>query len=66
MTKNKAASNQKKLTLVRSTAGRSVRHQATVRCLGLKRLHHTVTVNETVAIKGMIDSVGYLLKVEEA
>lgn len=53
-----------KVTLVRSLIGRTETHKATVRGLGLRRLHHTVEVQDTDAIRGMINAVGYLLKVE--
>ena len=54
-----------KLTLVRSIAGRLPKHKATVASLGLRRMHHTVEVKDTPASRGMIDQVGYMLKVEE-
>ena len=52
------------LTLVRSLIGRIEAHKATVKGLGLRRMHHTVEVQDTQAIRGMINAVGYLLKVE--
>ena len=53
-----------KLTLVRSLIGRIEAHKATVKSLGLRRMHHAVEVRDTQAIRGMINAVGYLLKVE--
>lgn len=53
-----------KVTLVRSVIGRIEAHKATVKGLGLRRMHHTVVVQDTPAIRGMINAVGYLLKVE--
>jgi large subunit ribosomal protein L30 len=53
-----------KVTLVRSVIGRIEAHKATVKGLGLRRMHHTVEVQDTPAIRGMINAVGYLLKVE--
>lgn len=53
-----------KVTLVRSLIGRIEAHKATVKGLGLRRMHHTVQVQDTPAIRGMINAVGYLLKVE--
>jgi len=53
-----------KVTLVRSLIGRIEAHKATVKGLGLRRMHHTVEVQDTQAIRGMINAVGYLLKVE--
>lgn len=58
--------NTIKLTLVRSTAGRLKKHQACVRGLGLRRMHHTVAVADTPENRGMINRVAYLLQVEEA
>ena len=53
-----------KVTLVRSLIGRIEAHKATVRGLGLRRMHHTVEVQDTPEIRGMINAVSYLLKVE--
>lgn len=55
-----------KVTLVRSTNGRIAKHKACVTGLGLRRMHHTVTVEDTPCNRGMINKVSYLLKVEEA
>jgi large subunit ribosomal protein L30 len=54
-----------KVTLVKSVIGRIEAHRATVKGLGLRRMHHTVELQDTPAIRGMISAVGYLLKVEE-
>ena len=56
---------QIKVTQVRSTNGRLQSHIATARGLGLRRMNHTVTVADTPEIRGMIDRVSYLLKVED-
>jgi len=53
-----------KVTLVRSTAGRLKSHQACVRGLGLRRIGHTVEVEDTPAVRGMINKVPYLVRVE--
>ena len=53
-----------KVTLVRSTIGTKQSHRATVRGLGLRRLHHTVELVDTPAVRGMIAKVAYLLKCE--
>ena len=53
------------LTLVKSTNGRLKSHKDCVRGLGLKRIRHTVKVEDTAAVRGMINKVNYLLKVEE-
>ena len=64
MAKAKQAAGSVKVTLVKSTIGRIESHKATVRGLGLRRMHHTVELQDTPAIRGMINTVGYLLKVE--
>ncbi|HAF01816.1 MAG TPA: 50S ribosomal protein L30 [Methylophilaceae bacterium] len=64
MAKAKKETSMIKVTLVRSLIGRIEAHKATVRGLGLRRMHHTVEVQDTPAIRGMINAVGYLLKVE--
>ena len=53
-----------KVTQVRSTAGRMERHRACVAGLGLRRIGHTVEVEDTPSVRGMINKVSYLLKVE--
>jgi large subunit ribosomal protein L30 len=64
------ATNSKKgkvtITLVRSTIGRIAAHKACVAGLGLRRIHQSVTVEDTPSNRGMINTVSYLLKVEEA
>jgi large subunit ribosomal protein L30 len=53
-----------KVTLVKSLIGRKQDHRATVRGLGLRRLHHSVVLEDTPAVRGMINKVCYLLKLE--
>lgn len=53
-----------KVTLVKSMYGRLKNHQACVRGLGLRRMHHTVEVIDTPENRGMINKISYLLKVE--
>ncbi len=54
-----------KVTLVRSINGRLKSHKACVRGLGLRRIHHTVEVEDTPCIRGMINKVSYMVRVEE-
>ena len=61
-----AESKKLKVTLVRSTAGRLRVHQACVRGLGLRRIRHSVLVDNSAENRGMISRVNYLLEVEEA
>lgn len=55
-----------KLTLIRSISGRIPKHRATVAALGLRRMHQTIVVKDSPVSRGMINQIGYLLKVEEA
>ncbi|MDO4298987.1 MAG: 50S ribosomal protein L30 [Lachnospiraceae bacterium] len=55
-----------KITLVKSPIGAIPKHRATVKALGLTKMHKTVEMPNNDAVKGMIAQVGYMLKVEEA
>lgn len=59
------AKKQMKVTLVRSLFGTGARHQACVRGLGLRRLHHSVLVEDSAATRGMLRKVAYMVKCEE-
>ncbi len=54
-----------KITQVRSTIACIPQHRRTVRALGLKRIGHTVVQKDTPAIRGMVNAVCFLVKVEE-
>jgi large subunit ribosomal protein L30 len=62
-----AEQNEKtvRITLVRSTIGFTKRHKATVRALGLHRLHQTVEHVDTPTLRGMLYVVDRLVVVEE-
>ena len=62
----KVATNKTTLsvTLIKSFYGRLPSHRATVNGLGLKRINHTVELQDTPEVRGMINKVSYLLKVE--
>ncbi|MES9900870.1 MAG: 50S ribosomal protein L30 [Sedimenticola sp.] len=55
-----------KVTLTRSMNGRLEGHQACVRGLGLRRIHHSVLVEDSACTRGMANKVSYMVKVEEA
>lgn len=55
-----------KVTLKRSKFGRSPGHRECVEGLGLRKPHQTVLVEDTLANRGMINRVSYLLEVEES
>jgi len=52
-----------KVKLVRSVAGTRASHRATVRGLGLRKLNSESTLEDTPAVRGMINKVSYLVKV---
>lgn len=54
-----------KVTLVKSLNGRLKNHIASVRGLGIRRIHQTVLVKDTPENRGMINRANYMLKVEE-
>jgi large subunit ribosomal protein L30 len=56
--------NKIKVTQTRSTAGRLKAHQCCVKGLGLRRIGHTVEVQDTPSVRGMINKVSYMVKVE--
>ena len=58
------ADKKLKVTLVRSPIGVGKRHQACVRGLGLRRMHHSVEVIDTPEVRGMINKVSHMLKYE--
>lgn len=61
-----AKAKELKVTLVKSKFGRLKSHKDCVRGLGLRKINHTVTVQDTPENRGMINRVSYLLSVEEA
>lgn len=59
------AKGRVRVTLIRSMNGRLKKHRACARGLGLRRMHHTVDVEDTPCTRGMINKISYMLKVEE-
>lgn len=55
-----------KVTLVRSTIDRQKTQKLTVKGLGLRKLNHSVVLEDTDAIRGMIRKVQHLVAVEPA
>ena len=53
-----------KVTLVKSLIGLSPTQEATVKALGLRRMHQTVEHDDTPTIRGMIQAVPFCLEVE--
>jgi large subunit ribosomal protein L30 len=58
-------SKQLRITLIKSPIGYNKRQKATVRALGLTRMNAAVTHADTPPIRGMINKVSHLVKVEE-
>ncbi len=54
------------ITLVKSAIGYSEKHKATVKALGLRKLHQTVTLPDTPSLRGMLLKVNHLVIIEEA
>lgn len=56
--------NKLKITQVRSVIRKPARQKRTMEALGLRRMHQTVELNDTPAIRGMIDRVRHLVSVD--
>ncbi|GAA6171695.1 MAG: 50S ribosomal protein L30 [Gammaproteobacteria bacterium] len=54
-----------KVTQVKSSIGRLPKHRATLKGLGLRRINHTVELEDTPSVRGMINKVYYMVKVED-
>jgi large subunit ribosomal protein L30 len=59
------ATKKLRVTLVKSPYGTGRKHIATVRGLGLRRMRHSVELEDTAAVRGMINKVYYMVKCEE-
>jgi large subunit ribosomal protein L30 len=59
-----AKSKNLKVTLTRSMIGRLKSHKACISGLGLRRVGHTVVIEDTAAVRGMINKARYMLRVE--
>lgn len=53
------------IKLVKSTIGRLEKHRRTVEALGLKKIGQTVVKEDNAAVRGMIDSINFMLEVNE-
>ena len=58
-----AGDKRVKLTLVKSTIGFGRKQAAVVEGLGLRRLHHTIEIDDTPATRGMIHKIRHLVTV---
>lgn len=59
------ANKSLKVTLVRSKNGRLPRHLACLHGLGLRRINQSVQLQDTPAVRGIINKVSYMVKVED-
>jgi large subunit ribosomal protein L30 len=53
------------VTLVKSPIGYKKDQKATVRALGLRRMNQTVEHTDSPAVRGMLNKISHLIKVEE-
>ncbi|QOX78464.1 50S ribosomal protein L30 [Trichlorobacter lovleyi] len=57
-------SNMLEITLIKSTIGATEKQCAVVRGLGLRRLHQTVSLQDSPETRGMINKINHMLKVK--
>jgi len=60
-----ASAKKIRVSQTKSSSGRLQRHKATLTGLGLRRIRHTVELDDTPEIRGMINKVAYMVKVED-
>ena len=60
-----AATKKIRVTQTRSVYGRIKSHRDTVRGLGLRRMHHTVELEDTPEVRGMLNKIQYMVSVED-
>ena len=53
-----------KVRLLKSVAGCKQSHRDTVRGLGLRKINHVVELDDTPAVRGMINKVSYLVRID--
>ena len=59
------AATKIRITQTKSASGRLQSHKDTLRGLGLRRIRHTVERDDTPEIRGMINKVSYMVRVED-
>ena len=60
-----AGSKKIRVTQTKSSSGRLRSHKGTIIGLGLRRIRHTVELDDTPEIRGMINKVSYMVRVED-
>ena len=53
-----------KITMVRSIIGRSRQQREVLEGLGLRRMHHSVVREDTPSVRGMVQKLAFMLRVE--
>ena len=53
------------VTQIKSSIGRLKKHKSCLAGLGLRRIWHTVVIEDTPAVRGLVQAVEYMLRVEE-
>jgi large subunit ribosomal protein L30 len=64
MTKAKSNTKTLKVTQTKSLIGTKQSHRDTIRGLGLRHINHTVQLEDTPSVRGMINKVYYMVKCE--
>lgn len=54
-----------KITLVKSMAGRPEKHRKVLQGMGLRKVNRSVVRQDTPSVRGMVNAVPHLVKVEE-
>jgi len=65
MPKNESSNKTIRVTLVKSPIGYTKDQKATVKALGLRRMHQTVEHKDSPSVRGMIRKVVHLVQIEE-
>jgi large subunit ribosomal protein L30 len=65
MSKKATSGKALRVTLVKSPIGYTKDQKATVRALGLRRMNQTVEHNDSPSVRGMLNKISHLIKVEE-
>ena len=60
-----ASAKRIRVSQTKSSNGRLQSHKDTIRGLGLRRIRHSVELDDTPEIRGMINKVAYMVKVED-
>tara|TARA_B100002052_G_C15485772_1_gene420650 strand:+ start:260 stop:448 length:189 start_codon:yes stop_codon:yes gene_type:complete len=60
-----AKKNKLKITQIKSSIGYRIKSRNTLEALGLKKMNQSVIHNDVPSIRGMINSIPFLISVEE-